>query len=284
MKRKKPPSFNSDVEESGDVVSVPRVTLTSGSPVMKENLPRIQDDRPSISPALKKLKLGPTCSVLFAPSSLSEEHELTLPPSVKWLPEVRENVQRWRASSVSFPALPPSDVEMEDVSVQDDVDDEPMEDGFVPSSQSQPYLESASRILPTPSPDLPVETFSKVVSLAPSPLTSLGTTPAHKFSSTPPPPSSSLRKPSINYRPLSPPPSDFPEEPMADAVEDDDDVIARLKAEVAAELAMDFPDSDGPSVPGDLGDDSSSDEELHWSSALTKASTCVQPCFISPYH
>ena len=69
---------------------------------MKEILPPAQDNRPSLSPALKKLKLGPTHSVTYVPSSLSEEHELTLPPSVKRLPEIRENVQRWRAASISF--------------------------------------------------------------------------------------------------------------------------------------------------------------------------------------
>lgn len=270
-KRKKSPSCDSDVGEFGDAVYVPRVTLSNPS-VMKENLPPTQDDLPPLSPALKKIKLDPTCSVVLAPSSLSEEHELARPPSAKRLPEVRENVQRWRASSISFHSLPFHDAEMDDASVQGDVDDEPMEDGFVPSSQSQPYLESASPILPTPSPELPVGTLFKVASLAPSPLTSLETTPAHQSPLTPPPPP---RKSSLNYRPLSPPPSDFPDESMADIVEDDDDIIARLKAEVAAELALDLPDSDGPSVPGDLSDDSSSDEELRWSPAPTKASTCV---------
>jgi hypothetical protein len=72
---------------------------------------------------------------------------------------------------------------------------------------------------------------------------------------------------------LSPPSSDFPEELMPDVLEDDDYIIARLKAEVAAELALDLQDSDGMSVPGDLSDDSSSDEELRWSPAPTKASS-----------
>lgn len=240
---------------------------------MKENLPPVQDDRPSLSPASKRLKLGPTCSAVYAPSSLSEEHELTLPPSVKRLPEVRENVRRWRATSISFPPPPLPDVEMEDVSVQGDIDDEPMEDDPIPSSQSQPYLESISRILPTPSPELPAETLSKFVSLTSSSLTPLETTPAHQSPTTPPPPSSPPRKSSVSYRPLSPPPSDFPEEPMADVVEDHDDFIARMKAEVAAEVALNLPDSDGLSVPGDLSDDSSSEEELRWSPAPTKAST-----------
>ena len=243
---------------------------------MKENLPPSHDDRPSLSPAFKKLKLDPARSFIYVPSSLSEEHELTLPPSVKLLPEVKENVQRWRTSNISFPPLSPLEVELEDASVQGDVGDEPMEDDFVPSSQSQPYLESISLVLPTPSPELPVETLSKVVSLAPSPLGSLGTTVAHQSPFASPSPSSPSRKPGVYYRPLSPPPSDFHEEPMADTVEDDDDVIARLKAEVAAELAMELPDSDVPSVPGDLSDDSSSEEELRWSPAVTKASTFVQ--------
>lgn len=249
---------------------------------MKENLPPTQDDRPLLSPALKKLRVDLTCSAVYAPSSLSEEHELTLPPSVKQLPEVRENVQRWRSTSISFPPPPPPEVEMEDVSFQGDVDDEPMEDDFIPSSQSQPYLESHSHILPTPSPELPVETFSRVVSLASSPLTSLGTTPAHQSPLTPPPPSSPPCRLNTNYRPLSPPPSDFPEEAMVDTVEEDDDdvVIARLKAEVAAELALDLPDSDGPSMPGDLSDDSSSEEELRWSPTFTKTSTWVQTFYI----
>ena len=241
---------------------------------MKENLSPVQDDRPSLSPASKKLKLGPACSVVYAPSSLSEEHELTLPPSVKRLPEVRENVQRWRASSTSFSLPPPPDVDMEGISAQGEVDDEPMDDDFVPSSQSQPYLESVSCILPTPSPELPVETFAAVMSPAPSPLSPLGTTPAHHSPIASPPPSSPLRKSSVSYHPLSPPPSDFPEEPMADSIEDDDDVIARLKAEVAAELALDQPNSDGLLSP-DMSDDSSSDEELRWSPGPMKASTCV---------
>lgn len=279
-KRKEPPSCNSDAGESDDVVYVPRVTLSDPS-VMKENLPPTQDDRLLFPPALKKLKLDPTCSAVYAPSSLSEEHELTLPPSLKPLPEVRENVQRWRASSISCPPLPPPDVEMEDAPVQGDVDDEFMEDDFVPSSQSQPYLDSVSHILPTPSPELRVEALSKVMSLVSSPLTSLETTPDHQSPLTPPPPSSPPRKSSTNYRPLSPPPSDLPEELTVDTVEDDVDVIARLKAEVAAELALDLPDSDGPSVPGDLSDDSSSDEELRWSPALTKTSTCVRASPIS---
>ena len=277
-KRKKLSSRDSDVGESSDVVYVPRVTI-SGPSVMKENLPPTQDDRPPLSPAFKKLKLGPTCSAVYAPSSLSEEHELTLPPSMKRLPEVRENIQRWRASSISFPPPPLPEVEMEDASSQGDADDVPMEDDFVPSSQSQPYLGSVSGILPTPSPELSTETLSKVVSRALSPLTSLETTPAHQSPFTPPPPSSPRCKSGANYRPLSPPPSDFPEEPMADPV--DDDFIAQLKAEVAAELALDVPDSDGLSVPGDLSDDSSSEEELRWSPALTKASTCVQTSSIS---
>jgi hypothetical protein len=273
MKRKKPPSCNSDVEELDDVVYVPRVTLPSPSAI-KENLPPTQNDWPSLSPASKKLKLGPTCSVIYAPSSLSEEHELTLPPSVKRLPEVRENVQRWRASSISFPPPPPPDIEMEDASAQGDADDEPMDDDFVPSSQSQPYLESISCTLPTPSPEMPVETLAAVMSPAPSSLTPLGSTPAHQSPVASPPPSSPLRKSSISYRPLSPPPSDLPEESMIDAIEDDDDVIARLKAEVAEELALDQPDSDGLSLP-DISDDSSSEEELHLSPVTRKASTCV---------
>lgn len=248
---------------------------------MKENLPPTQDDRTSMPPALKKLKLAPACSLVYVPSSLSEEHELTLPPSVKRLPEVKENVRRWRASSISFPPLPPPDAEMDGVSVQGDVDDELMEDDFVPSSQSQPCLESVSCILPTPSPELPAETLSKMVSSVSSPLTSLETTPAHQSLLTPPPPSSQ-HKSSASYRPLSPPPSDLPEECMPDVVENDDDVIARLKAEVAAELALGLQDSDGLSVPGDLSDDSSSEEELRWSPAPTKASTCVQSPSPSP--
>ena len=62
---------------------------------------------------------------------------------------------------------------------------------------------------------------------------------------------------------------------MADAVEDDDDIIARLKAEVAAELALDQPDSDRFSMGDTVSDDSSSEEELHWSPGPRKASTCV---------
>lgn len=246
--------------------------------MVKENLPPVQDDRPSLSPATKKLKLGPTCSVVYAPSSLSEEHELTLPPSARRLPEVRENVQRWRASSISFPLQPPPDVEMEDVSAHGDVDYEPMDDDFVPSSQSQSYLESASCILPTPSPELPVETLAAVMSPAPSSLTPLGSTPAHQSPVTLPPPSSPLRKPNASYRPLSPPPSDIPEEPMVDATQDDGDVIARLKAEVDAELALNPPHSDGLSSP-DMSDDSSSEEELYWSPHPRKASTCVYTFF-----
>ena len=61
---------------------------------------------------------------------------------------------------------------------------------------------------------------------------------------------------------------------MVDAIEDDDDVIARLKAEVAEELALDQPDSDGLSLP-DISDDSSSEEELRLSPVTRKASTCV---------
>lgn len=246
---------------------------------MKENLPPVQDNRPSLSPPTKKLKLGPTCSAVYVPSSLSEEHELTLPPSVKFLPEVRESVQRWRASSLSFTLPPPPDVEMEDVSVQGDVDDELMDDDFVPSSQSQPYLDSVSCTLPTPSPKLPVETLSVVMSSEPSSLTPLGTTPAHQSPVTPP--SSPPRKSSVSYRPLSPPPSDFLEEPMSDAIEDDDDVIARLKAEVAAELALEQPDSDRLSMADTVNDDSSSEEELHWSPGPMKASTCVYFFFVS---
>ena len=68
---------------------------------------------------------------------------------------------------------------------------------------------------------------------------------------------------------------------MVDAIEDDDDVIARLKAEVAEELALDQPDSDGLSLP-DISDDSSSEEELHLSPVTRKASTCVlSPPFLS---
>jgi hypothetical protein len=79
------------------------------------------------------------------------------------------------------------------------------------------------------------------------------------------------------YHPLPPSPSNIPEEPMVDTVEDDDGIIARLKAEVAAELALDHPDSDKPLVPGDLSDDlASSDEELCWSPTFTEASTCVR--------
>jgi len=257
--------------------------ISSGPSVVKENLPPAQNDRPPLlSPATKKLKLGPTCSVVYAPSSLSEEHELTLPPSVRRLPEVRENVQRWRASSVSFPLPPPPDVEMEDISAHGDVDDEPMDDDFVPSSQSQPYLESAPCILPTPSPELQVETLAAVMSPAPSSLTPLGSTPAHQSPVTLPPPSSPTRKPSTSYRPLSPPPSDIPEESMADAAQDDEDVIARLKAEVAAELALELPDSDGLSVP-DMSDDSSSEEEFTWSPRSRKASSCVYAFSLSLY-
>ena len=234
---------------------------------MKENLPPAKKDRPSTSPASKKLKLGPTCSAVYAPSSLSEEHELTLPPSVKRLPEVRENVQRWRASSMSFPLLPPTDVEMEDVSTQGDVEDEPMDDDFVPSSQSQPYLETVPCTLPTPSPELPVETLATIASPAPSPLTPLESTPACHSPVISPPPSSPPRKSSISYHPLSPPPSDLPEEPVADAVEDDDEVIARLKAEVAAEFASSQTDLGGPSSP-EMSDESSSEEELHRSKSV----------------
>ena len=264
-------SRDSDVEEPHGVVYVPRAIFPS-PPVMKENLPPAEDDRPSLSPASKKLKLDPTRSVLFAPSSLSEEHELARPSFVKQLPEVRENVQRWRASSTSFPLLPLSDIEMEDVPAQGDVDDEPMDDYFVPSSQSQPYLESVSFILPTPSPELPAETLTAVMSPAPSSLTPLGSTPARHSPATSPPLSSPPRKSSVSYRPLSPPPSDFPEEPMADTIEDDDDVIDRLKAEVAAELALDPEESDRLSVP-DMSDDSSSEEEVRL--FPRKASTCV---------
>jgi len=284
-KRKKPPSHNSDVEESGDVVYVPRVILSSPS-MMKENLPPPQDNRPSLSPASKKLKVGPACSVAYVPSSLSEEHELTLPPAAKQLPEIRENVQRWRASSISVPLPPFLDVEMEDVSAQGDVDDELVDDDFVPSSQSQPYMESVSCTLPTPSPELLVETLATVMSPAPSSLTPLGTTPAHQSPVPSPPPSSPPRKSSVSYRPLSPPPSDFPEEPMADAAEDGDDIIARLKAEVAAELALNQPDSDRFSVADTMSDDSSSEEELRWSPVSRKASTCVHfsPHFFSKVH
>ena len=62
---------------------------------------------------------------------------------------------------------------------------------------------------------------------------------------------------------------------MADAIEDDDDIIARLKAEVAAELALDQPDSDRFSVGDTVSDDSSGEEELRWSPGPMKASTCV---------
>ena len=244
---------------------------------MKENLPPAQVDRPSLSPASKKRKLGPTCSVVYAPSSLSEEHELTPPPSVKRLPEVRKNVQRWRTSSISFPFPPPADVEMEDAPAQGGIDDEPMDDDFVPSSQSQPYLESVSSILPTPSPEMPVETLVTVVSSRLSSLTPLGTSPAHQSPVTPPPLSSPPRKSSVSYRPLSPPPSDFPEEPMVDDNEDDDDVIARLKAEVAEEFALIQPDSDGFSIGDTMSDESSGEEELHWSPGPTKAFTYVGP-------
>jgi len=247
---------------------------------MKENLRPAQNDRSSLSPASKRLKLGPTCPVVYAPSSLSEEHELTLPPSVKRLPDVKENVQRWRASRISFPLPPPPDVEMEDISAQDTLDDEPMDDDFVPSSQSQPYLESVSCTLPTPSPELPVEALTTVVSPAPSSLTPLESTPAHQSPLTSPPPSSPPRKSSVSYRPLSPPPSDLPEEPMPDAGEDDDDFIERLKAEVAAQFVLP-PDSDGMSLP-DTSDDSSSEEELRWSPAPRKASTCVFPLSYFP--
>ena len=266
-KRKKPSSYNSDVEESGDAVCVPRVTLFSPS-LMKENLPPAQDDRPSLSPSSKKLKLGPTASVVYVASSLSEEHELPVPAAVKRLPEVRESVQRWRASSISFPPPPSPDVEMEDLSAQDDIHDECMEDVSVPSSQSQPCLGPTSAVLPTPSPELPVDTFTPQVSPAPSALTPLA--PTSECQSPP----SSPRRSSANYRPLSPPPSDFPEEPSADTIEDNGDFIKQLKAEVAAELAMDPQDSDIQSVPDDISDDSSSEEEFRWSPA-TKASTCV---------
>jgi hypothetical protein len=285
-KRKKPSSCNSDVEESDDVANVPRVALSNPS-VMKENFPPAHGDRLSLSPASKKLKVGPTCSVLVAPSSLSEEHELTPPSSAKRLPEVEESVRRWRASSISFPVLSPPDIEMKDVYAQDDIDDKPMEEDFVPSSQSQPNLESNYRILPTPSPELPTENLSKFVSPASSSLTPLETTPARQSPATPPPPSSPLRKSSVSYRPLSPPPSDFPEEPMTDTIEDDDGFIARLKAQVNAQVATDLalplptPDSDGISVPEDLSDDSSSEEELRWSSAATKASTCAQTSLLN---
>ena len=59
---------------------------------------------------------------------------------------------------------------------------------------------------------------------------------------------------------------------MADA-----DYIERLKAEVAAEFAPP-PDSDGMSLP-DVSDDSSSDEELHWSPGTRKTSTCAFTSF-----
>jgi len=240
---------------------------------MKENLRPVQNDRPSLSPASKKLKLGPACSIVYAPSSLSEEHELTLPPSVRRLPEIKENVQRWRTSSISFPLPPPPDVEMEDVSAQGDVGDESMDDDFVPSSQSQPYLESISCVLPTPSPELPVGALTATISPAPSSLTPLGSTPAHQSPVASPPPSSPPRRSSVSYRPLSPPPSDLPEDPMADASEDDADFIERLKAEVAAQYSLP-PDSDGMSLP-DMSDDSSSEEELHWSLGARKTSTCA---------
>ena len=279
-KRKKPSGYDSDTEEPEGVVYVPRVTFSSPS-VTKENLPPVQNDRPSLSPASKRLKIDPTCPILYAPSSISEEHELTLPPSVRRLPEVRENVQRWRASSISFPLPPPPDVEMEDISAQDDFDDVPMDDAFVPSSQSQPYLESVSRILPTPSPELQVEALATVMSPALSSLTPLESTPARRSPVTLPSPSSPPRKSSASYRPLSPPPSDLPEEPMADS-EDDDDFIAQLKAEVAAELALPA-DSKGMTFSdSDVSDDSSSEEELHWSPGAGKASTCVRTFHILP--
>ena len=278
MKRKKSSSHDSDLEEPEGVVYVPRITFP-GPPVMKENLRPVQNDRSSVSPASKKRKLSPTYPIVYAPSSLSEEHELTLPPSVKRLPEVKENVQRWRASSISFPLPPPPDVEMEDISTQGDVDDESMDDDFVPSSQSQPYLESVSCTLPTPSPELPVEALTAIVSPAPSSLTPLGSTPAHQSPVASPPPSSPPRKSSVSYRPLSPPPSDLPEEPMADASEDDADFIERLKAEVAAQYSLP-PDSDGISLP-DMSDDSSSEEELHWSPGARKAATYVFAFFHS---
>ena len=280
-KRKKPSGYNSDDAEPEGVVYVPRMTPFSPS-VMKENLPPAQAHRPSLSPASKKRKLGPTCSVLFAPSSLSEEHELTPPPSVKQLPEVRENVQQWRTSSISSPLLPPPDVEMEDVSAQGAVDDEPMDDDFITSSRSQPYLESLSSILPTPSPEMPVEALATVMSSRLSSLTPLETSPVHQTPVTPPPPSSPPRKSSVSYHPLSPPPSDFPEEHMTDVNDDDDDdVIARLKAEVAAEFALNQPDSDGFSMADTMSDDSSGEEELHWSPGSVKASTYVNLLLLS---
>lgn len=69
---------------------------------------------------------------------------------------------------------------------------------------------------------------------------------------------------------------------MADAIDDDDDFIARLKAEVKKELAAELPDSDGVSVPADLSDDSSSEDDLCWSPAPTKASTFVPSFTFSP--
>lgn len=67
---------------------------------------------------------------------------------------------------------------------------------------------------------------------------------------------------------------------MADAVEDDDDVIERIKAEAAAELASSQTDPDGPRSP-DMSDDSSSEEELRWSLGPRKASTCVHFFFVA---
>jgi hypothetical protein len=52
-----------------------------------------------------RLGPGPTCFI-YAPNSLSKEHELTLPPSVKQLPEVRGNVQKMVCFS-SFSLRPP---------------------------------------------------------------------------------------------------------------------------------------------------------------------------------
>jgi hypothetical protein len=42
------------------------------------------------------------------------------------------------------------------------------------------------------------------------------------------------------------------------------------------EVALDTQIRTDPSVPGDLSDDSSSDEELRWSQTFTKASPCVR--------
>jgi len=179
MKQKKPPSHDSDVEEPEGVVYVPQTNFT-GPPVMKENL---RPDRSSLSPASKKLKLDPQFSIVYALSSLSEEHELTLPPSV----EAASGGQGKHSTMACLQHIVPS-----------------------PENPS-------SCTLPTPNPGLPAEALNAIMSPAPSSLTPLGSTPAHQSPVPSPPPSSPPHKLSVSYCPLSLPPSDLPEEPMADA-------------------------------------------------------------------